>query len=267
MTGEDPFFVRLRHIMTHGDAGVTVTVFFISPGKDKFMQVGSGEIPFTESRFQLTMKSLASCTMTLSIQNPKQLLEKMIGAYHAAFTEDDLEPCIRQLVLTPIREEISKKLGTQNMMAWNSQLMEMSRLIFPALQQELQRYGLDLHRFALTGIYVPDQEMERLRELERQYAEGKTRTDLELDHLQRVWRGNLDQRTIAEMLTGISANRGQTAENSGGGVAAMMMQTMLLSELLPELQRNWRRMMNDNHDGEDSSEGQPRPPSMPPRNR
>ena len=98
MTGEDPFFVRLRHIMTHGDAGVTVTVFFISPGKDKFMQVGSGEIPFTESRFQLTMKALASCTMTLSIQNPKQLLEKMIGAYHAAFTEDDLEPCIRQSI-------------------------------------------------------------------------------------------------------------------------------------------------------------------------
>ena len=29
-TGVDPFFVRLRHLMTRGDAGVTVSVFFLS---------------------------------------------------------------------------------------------------------------------------------------------------------------------------------------------------------------------------------------------
>lgn len=40
--GVDPFFVRLRHLMTRGDAGVTVSVFFLSTEKHCFLQLGTG---------------------------------------------------------------------------------------------------------------------------------------------------------------------------------------------------------------------------------
>ena len=54
-TGVDPFFVRLRHLMTRGDAGVTVSVFFLSTEKHCFLQLGTGELPLRERRFQIKM--------------------------------------------------------------------------------------------------------------------------------------------------------------------------------------------------------------------
>ena len=47
-TGVDPFFVRLRNIMTRGDAGTTVSVFFVSTEKAQFVKLGTGEIPFKD---------------------------------------------------------------------------------------------------------------------------------------------------------------------------------------------------------------------------
>ena len=264
MTGEDPFFVRLRHIMTHGDAGVTVTIFFISPGKDKFMRFGTGELPFTESRFRLTMKALASCAMTLSVENPKSLLEKMVGAYRASFMEEDLEPCIQQLILMPIRETLSRELSKEDLVSWNSRLSEISRAAVPRIQRELSAYGLKLVRFSLTGVHVPDSEMANLKELEKQYAQGKTGTDLELDHLRRIWGNQLNQRTLAEMLTGLSARGGEAQARGNGDMAAMMMQAMLLSGLMPNLQENLQQMMNPEREEEETGEN---PPPMPPRNR
>lgn len=41
-TGVDPFFVRLRNILTRGDAGTTVSVFFVSTERAKFIKLGTG---------------------------------------------------------------------------------------------------------------------------------------------------------------------------------------------------------------------------------
>ena len=37
-TGVDPFFVRLRNILTRGDTGTTVSVFFVSTERTKFVK-------------------------------------------------------------------------------------------------------------------------------------------------------------------------------------------------------------------------------------
>ena len=52
------------------------------------------------------------------------------------------------------------------------------------------------------AVNIPDGEIQRLYELEQNYAASKSRTDLELDQIKRVWDGNVDRRTIAEMLRG-----------------------------------------------------------------
>ena len=69
-TGVDPFFVRLRHLMTRGDAGVTVSVFFLSTEKHCFLQLGTGELPLRERRFQITLKVFAACGLAVSIDDP-----------------------------------------------------------------------------------------------------------------------------------------------------------------------------------------------------
>lgn len=237
-TGVDPFFVRLRNIMTHGDSGITVSVFFLSTQKENFFQLGTGEIPFRERRFQLTMNALASCSLTFTIVDPRSLLKKMIGAYVSAFSGEDLEPCLEQLVLAPIREILSWELSVWDIAQFNSGLTAISQKVRRPLAGLLNRYGLRLIRFSVTGIHVPPDEMERLHQLEKSSAEGKVQIDVEEEMLRRIWNGDVGRRTLAEMLTGISSRGGnQVSGNAPRGGMNDMVSVLALSQLFPSLQQ------------------------------
>lgn len=41
-TGVDPFFVRLRSLLTRGDPGTAVSVFFVSTERSRFVRLGTG---------------------------------------------------------------------------------------------------------------------------------------------------------------------------------------------------------------------------------
>lgn len=247
-TGEDPFFVRLRNILTHGDSATSVSVFFVATEKTKFMRLGTGEFPFRERRFRLTMKALAACSLAVSVSNPLRVLTKLVGSYSSACSDEDIEPCMEQLVLAPIRQAVSGELGKLEIPEFNSRLSHIGNTASGAIRGGLAEYGLKLERFDLTAIHIPDSEMQRLYTLEQEYAGGKTRTDLELDHLQRVWNGSVNQRTLSEMMTGIPS-RGQASTGAGGnsggtvgGMTPMMMQMMLFSQLLPSLREPLNEM-------------------------
>ncbi len=239
-TGVDPFFVRFRNILTHGDPGTTVSVFFVSTERAKFVRLGTGEFPFREHRFQLTMKALASCNLSYSISDPLRILKKLVGSYSSDFSEEDIDPCIEQMVLAPIREAVSREISRLDVTEFNSQLSHIGNLASAAIRSSLSEYGIRLERFDLVAVNIPDPELQRLYALEQEYAGGKTKTDLELDNLKRIWNGNVNNRTLSEMMTGISS-RGQTPsggavdcrEGNAGGMAPLMMQMMMLSQVLP----------------------------------
>ena len=273
-TGEHPFFVRLRHILKHGDPGISVSVFYISTERSCLMRLGTGEFPFREHRFQLTMKALASCGLAFSIEDPRKVLQKLVGSYRSSFSEEDLQPCLEQLVLTPVRETLSRQIPGWDVAEFNSHLTQMGSAAKAGIQAGLSEYGIRLDRFELLSIHIPDAEMQRLYALEQEYAGGKTRTDLELDHLQRIWKGQLDQRTLSEVLTGIPS-RGQppAAGNvacGGGnsGEAGSLMQMMLLAQMFPALRESLQEMAQhtdlfggDHHTPQDSPAGAPPPVS------
>lgn len=250
-TGVDPLFVRFRNVMTCGDAGVSVAVFFISINKCQFLKLGTGELPFKEHRFNITMKALASCSLSFSINNPKVFLSRLIGSYNYAFTGDDIAPCIEQLILGIIRESLSKELAKLEVTEFNSHLSDIANNSKSSIQNSVNLYGMRISHYNLLAINVPEQEVKRLYELEKQFAEGKTRTDIEFDQLSRIWNGNIDNRTMSEMLTGIPS-RGQAnsiqnnvsnAENTGG-MMPMMMQMMMMSQMLPVMRDNFTNVTN-----------------------
>lgn len=248
-TGVDPFFVRLRNILTHGDTGTTVSVFFVSTERAKFVKLGTDEFPFREHRFRLTMKALASCNLSFSVSDPLKILTKLVGSYSSAFSEEDIDPCIEQMVIAPIREAISREISKLDITEFNSRLSHIGSMAAAAIRSGLSEYGIKMERFDLVAINIPDSEINRLYSLEQEYAGGKTRTDLELDNLQRVWKGNVNNRTLSEMMTGIpsrgQAPSGGAAANPGGnagGMAPMMMQMMMLSQMLPALREPLNEM-------------------------
>ena len=276
-TGVDPFFVRLRNLLTRGDSGTTVSVFFVSTEKSKFVKLGTGEFPFREHRFQLTMKALASCSLSLSISDPLKVLRKLVGSYCSAFSEEDLEPCIEQMVLTPVRESIAREIGELDVAAFNSTLSDIGNRAAETIRSGLFEYGIKLERFDLVAINIPNAEIRRLYTLEQEYADGKTRTDLELDHLQRIWSGNVNHRTLSEMMSGMSS-RGQASSGdavgnpvgNAGGMAPMMMQMMMLSQMLPALREPLSAMTRHtdmfggiSSDAQGSTSSADAPPPMP----
>lgn len=278
-TGVDPFFVRLRNILTHGDSGTTVSVFFISNEKTKFIKLGTGEFPFREHRFCLTMKALASCNLSFSISEPLIILTKLIGSYSSEFSDEDIDPCIEQMVLAPIREAISREISKLDITEFNSKLSYIGNAAVTTIRRGLTEYGIKLRQFDVVAINIPDSEIQRLYSLEQDYAGGKTRTDLELDNVERIWNGNVTNRTFSEMMTGIPS-RGQTlysgtAGNSGGntgGMAPMMMQMMMLSQMLPafreplaEMTRHTDMFGGTSSDAQGSTSSADAPPPMPDR--
>lgn len=278
-TGVDPFFVRLRNILTRGDTGTTVSVFFISTEKSKFIKLGTGEFPFREHRFQLTMKALASCSLSFSISNPLKTLTKLIGSYSSSFSEEDIEPCIEQMVIPSVREAISKEISKLDITEFNSNLSSIGNNAKSSIRAGLFEYGIKMEKFNIVTINIPESEISRLYTLEKDYAGGKSRTDLELDNLNRVWNGNINNRTLSEMMTGIPS-RGQVSSgqhpitNNGNtdGIAPMMMQMMMLSQMLPllrepisEMTRNnnmFNSAQNNAHEDTPSADS---PPPMPER--
>lgn len=271
-TGIDPFFVRLRNVMTRGDAGVSVYVFFISTEKCQLIKFGTGEMPFTEQRFQITLNALASCNLIFAIENPNLFLEKLIGSYNFYFDEEEIEICIEQLALGAVREVISKELGKFDVHNFNGQLHRIGKEVTGKIKTKLSRYGMHLVEFNITAINIPAEEKEKLNRLEQNYAEGKNRIDLEEAQLKRIWNGNVDKRTLGEMMTGF-ASRGQNhtgqsgaGGTANGGMASSMMQMMMMAQLLPNLREPLNNMcrhtdmFNENNKESDTrSTGAPPP--------
>ncbi len=237
-TGVDPFFVSLRNIMTQGDTGTTVSVYFISTNKSKFLQLGTGEFPFAEHRFRLTMKAKAACTLTFNIGDPLLILERLVGSYTSIFNEESLDASIQQIMLKPIREVLTNELSKHRIDQFNGRLSVMSNEVMSNSKKRLADFGINLTHFSLTSINISDGEMARLNNLEQSYAEAKTKTDLELDHLDRIWKGNLDSRTLAELMTGLPARGGFSSDQNSPCSARTsemtpILQMMMLSQILP----------------------------------
>ena len=225
------------------------------------------------------MKALASCNLSFSISDPLKVLTKLVGSYSSTFSEEDIDPCVEQMVITPIREAISKEISKLDVTEFNSNLSHIGNMAATTIKNGLSEYGIEMERFALTAINIPDSEINRLYSLEQEYAGGKTRTDLELDNLQRVWNGNVNNRTLSEMMTGIPS-RGQTpfgsaANNSDGNAGVMaptMMQMMMLTQILPalreplvEMTRHTDMFSGSTHDAQESTSSADAPPPIPGR--
>lgn len=138
------------------------------------------------------------------------LLKKLVGTYTSSFSEEDIEPFMQQLVLPHVREALSRELGTLSITSFNSNLSRIAAAAAADMRPGLAAYGLRLEAFSVLSITISDEEKKRLDAREDQQATGLTATDLELDHLKRVWNGDVSTRSLFEGVTGFPS-RGQAS--------------------------------------------------------
>ena len=160
-------------------------------------------------------------------------------------------------MLAPVREALSQELSRFDVTQMNSQLQRLSERVSPPVRAAFADYGLRLERLQVMAVNIPDGEIQRLYELEQNYAASKSRTDLELDQIKRVWDGNVDRRTIAEMLRG----------GGGGSGGAPMLQMMAMMQMMPTLREQMQSMLQRSGPADGSGTNRTPPPPMPPRTR
>lgn len=248
-TGVSPIATRLRNIMTAGDSAIIVSVYYISTEIHRFMQLATGEILFVEKKYGLPLKAYGTCNLVLQVSNSLCFLNKLIGGYNESFTEDDIEPCIRQLLLSAVREKLSEELQLVEMVQFNSMLGRISRELTPVIRECLQEYGLNTVNFSINAINIPETERQPILELEKRRANGRVLTEAERYHMDQIWGGNAMNRTLAEAMTGntmrgmdVPVNGNHSSTSGNGSPMSMMAQWMLMMNMMPSFGQPIRDM-------------------------
>lgn len=201
--GVNPFFIRYRHLMTGGDPGITVNLFYVAVDMEKHLQLGSGEIVFTENRFRQTVRAQAAFDIDFKVSDPQAFLSKVVGMHSNLFHMEDVEPKLQSMLCGPVVEELSRRFAHAELGALNGSLSAISFALLPPAAASFANYGLKLVRLQLRHIHICEEDLHRLQELEQKDAEGRMKTDLEKYNLTEIYRGNVDNRTRAEVLTGM----------------------------------------------------------------
>lgn len=241
-TGVNPFFVRYRNLMTGGDPGITVNVFYVAVDRETHMQMGSGDVVFTEKRFHQTVRAQSAFDIDFRVRDPKLFLTKIVGMHTSLFHMEDVEPKLQSMLCGPIVEEMCRRFADAELGALNSSLSSISFSLMPSVSASFSRYGLELARMQLRHIHINEADLGRLQGLEQREAEGRMKTDLEKYNLSQIYDGNVTQRTCAEVLTGMPRGPyppGASAQvgSSLGSLAA----SLFFLRSLPE--ESWRPLV------------------------
>lgn len=272
-TGTSPFFVRLQHFMTNGQIPDTVSVFFVSHCIETVMQMGTGEMLYQHPGFEMTVKVLAPFVVRFRIEDPRVFLSRLVGMYRTEFSQEDLIPAVQAMLIAPVKTMLLRCLNRFGAIALQSRLVELSRGLTRYLKPQLQRYGLALKAVCVTGINLSPEDLTRLQSHEQQIAQWKALTAAEEEHLRRIY-GNLQNRTMVELLTGVTRSPGlpgSTAATPAGGQANMLgqmaslpMQMALYQQLFANMRDPLAEMANQSNLFNSGSNTQPQGGNAPP---
>ena len=269
-TGLNPFFVRLRNLMTAGDPAIYISVFFVATGRRVTLTAGTGDFVFAESKYKITMHAAAAYTTIFYVSKPRILLERMVGM-HGAFTDEDFNPVMNSIIQGPIRQALTKKLMETPYYQVQSNLIGLGISVTGQLRESYNHWGLTLEQVTINSININEKDIEKLNRLEEIRAEGTIKIDVEKDELKRIYGDDLGRRTSVRATENFTSNPGM-AGNPGAMLAALptalYLGERLLSGVRPDLDNlmRGRDIFRENQNEESSrtsNQEQQEPP--PPR--
>ena len=171
-----PLLSKIVNIPTDGQTPFHCEVYFINRTEQMAIRWGTdSKVQYIEPTYKFPISIGASGEMSLSVQDSRKLLIKLVG------TEDNLD---RQRLVSYFRAVLMSKIKTYmaqtmrqnaiNIFEIDEHLEEFSKGIHSKLIEDFLEYGININRFYITTIVKPDgdQQYERFKELHfRQYAD------------------------------------------------------------------------------------------------
>lgn len=193
-----PLLRRVINIPTGGESAFHCEVYFINKTEQMAIRWGTdSKVQYVEPTYKFPISIGASGEMSLSVDDSRKLLVKLVGT-ERAFDRQRLTTYFRSILMTKVKAYIAQTMRANaiNIFEIDEQLEAFSTDIGNRLAPDFLDYGVRLKRFYVTTIVKPDgdPQYERFKELHfRQYADVA-----EAQLQQRV--GIIEQQTEAQKM-------------------------------------------------------------------
>ena len=171
-----PLLRRLINIPTGGESAFHCEIYFINKTEQMAIRWGTdSRVQYVESTYKFPMSIGASGEMSLSVEDSRKLLVKLVGT-ERVLDRQQLTSYFRGILMTKIKTYIAQTMRANaiNIFEIDESLESFSADIQTRLIPDFQDYGIRLNRFYVTTIVKPDgdTQYEKFKELHfRQYAD------------------------------------------------------------------------------------------------
>lgn len=187
-----PLLRKIINIPTGGQTPFHCEVYFVNKTEQMAIRWGTdSKVQYVEPTYKFPISIGASGEMTLSVEDSRKLLIKLIGTENH-LDRQSLVTYFRAVLMTKVKTYIAQTMrqNSINIFEIDEQLEAFSNDIHKKLIEDFFEYGVNLNKFYVTTIVKPDgdPQYERFKELHfRQYAdiaEAKLRQQTDIIHAQ-----------------------------------------------------------------------------------
>ncbi len=171
-----PLLRRIINIPTDGETAFHCEVYFINKTEQMAIRWGTdSKVQYVEPTYKFPISIGASGEMSLSVENSRKLLIKLVGT-ERVLDRQQLTTYFRSILMTKVKAYIAQTMRQSaiNIFEIDEQLETFSTDIGNHLVPDFLDYGVQLKRFYVTTIVKPDgdPQYEKFKELHfRQYAD------------------------------------------------------------------------------------------------
>lgn len=201
-TNNYPFISRIRNAFSGGISAFNCKVYFVRKSSSIEILWGTDTPIQLRDPVQMIATSVrARGSFKLSIDDSKKFLLKLVGNNVKAITNNDLTKYFRNEFLQYIKSAIASHIleTRQEILGVCAQQDKLAKELSPIIQQSLNEYGINLNKFSIASIEVPEDDPNR-QKLEEAFAQKRL-----MDVMGRDW----DRQQSAEILKTFANNPGQ----------------------------------------------------------
>lgn len=171
-----PLLRKLINIPTGGKTAFHCEVFFINKTEQMAIRWGTdSRVQYVEPTYKFPLSIGASGEMSLSVDDSRKLLVKLVGT-ERAMDRQQLTTYFRSILMAKVKTYIAQTMRASaiNIFEIDENLESFSADIRQRLIPDFLDYGVQLNRFYVTTIVKPDgdPQYEKFKELHfRQYAD------------------------------------------------------------------------------------------------
>ena len=208
-----PLLRRVVNLPFDGVSPFHCEVYFINKATVMDILWGTSDIPVQDAVYKVILPVSAYGQFAVRIADSKKILTSLVGTLDR-FDEQTLRQYFKGILLTNIKGYIAGQL-TRNKVSFleiHAEIKEISAGIQGELAQEFLRYGIELVRFDVNGISVPEDDPSYVQ-LRRALAK---RAEMDV-----VGYSYQQERTF-DMLDTAAANEGAGSDIMGAGLGLGM---------------------------------------------